>query len=65
MIETSKAEEQAKQQEQLADLFEQQLEKACENECHEEMSESILKLAALFILMKGMSNRSNHFAYIV
>uniref|UniRef100_A0A158Q770 1-phosphatidylinositol 4-kinase n=1 Tax=Elaeophora elaphi TaxID=1147741 RepID=A0A158Q770_9BILA len=57
MIETSKAEEETKPQEQLVDLFEQQLEKACASGCNEEMSESILRLAALFILMKGMSNQ--------
>lgn len=61
MIETSSAEEKAKPQEQLADLFEQQLERACVNGCDEEMSESILRLAALFILMKDVSNQSNHF----
>lgn len=59
MIETFKTEGETKPEEQLADLFEQQLEKACTNECDEEMSESILKLAALFILMKGLSNQSN------
>ncbi|CAG9533242.1 unnamed protein product [Cercopithifilaria johnstoni] len=57
MIETSKTEEETKPQEELADLFEQQLEKACANEYDEEISESILKLAALLILMKGVSNQ--------
>ncbi|KAL4002855.1 Phosphatidylinositol 3- and 4-kinase family protein [Acanthocheilonema viteae] len=57
MIETSKAEEETRPQERLANLFEQQLEKACKNGCDEEMPESILKLAALFILMKEVSNQ--------
>ncbi|EJD74219.1 phosphatidylinositol 4-kinase, variant [Loa loa] len=57
MIETSKTEEEIKPQEQLADLFEQQLERACANGCDKEISESILRLAALFILMKEVSNQ--------
>ncbi|VDK62135.1 unnamed protein product [Onchocerca ochengi] len=57
MIETFKAEEEARSQEQLADLFEHQLEKACANGCDEEISESVLRLAALFVLMKETSNQ--------
>uniref|UniRef100_A0A915PI29 1-phosphatidylinositol 4-kinase n=1 Tax=Setaria digitata TaxID=48799 RepID=A0A915PI29_9BILA len=55
MLETFRAEE-VRPEEQLANLFEQQLEKACETSCDREISESILKLAALFILMEETSN---------
>lgn len=67
MIEASKSEEETKPHERLADLFEQQLERACADGadgCDEDISEGILRLAALFILTKEVSNQSNHFTCI-
>nr|CRZ25602.1 Bm7141 [Brugia malayi] len=60
MIEASKSEEETKPHERLADLFEQQLERACADGadgCDEDISEGILRLAALFILTKEVSNQ--------
>lgn len=52
------AREKTKPEKELASLFEQDLERACESGCDEEMSDSVLKLAALFIMLKGTPDRS-------
>ncbi|KAM3723763.1 Phosphatidylinositol 4-kinase alpha [Dirofilaria immitis] len=57
MIETFKTEEGTKPQEQLADLFEEQLERACANQSDNEISECVFSLAALLILMREISNQ--------
>lgn len=61
MIESSKTHEGVKPHEQFAHFFEQQLERACANGCDKEISESLLSLAALYIVMKEVSNQSNYF----
>ncbi|MCP9259287.1 Phosphatidylinositol 4-kinase alpha [Dirofilaria immitis] len=62
MIETFKTEEGTKPQEQLADLFEEQLERACANQSDNEISECVFSLAALLILMREISNQTSRFA---
>ncbi|VDN02816.1 unnamed protein product [Thelazia callipaeda] len=67
MIETLLVQENAKPEERLANFFEKELEKAYETGCDKALSESILKLAALFILMKETASRklNGHLLHIL